>query len=245
MATLLPSLIQEEQLDFVVANGENAAGGKGITPDTFAELIEAGVDVVTTGNHTRDKTEIDPILETDSRILRPLNFSSPQPGRGSVICQGRQGTPVGVINSMGVVHMRGVDLPYEATKAAVADLAKETPFVVVDFHAEATSEKRAMGWYLDGLASAVMGTHTHVQTADEEVLPQGTAFISDLGMTGPHHSVIGLRTDLAFARLMENRKDSFIVAKGDVRLCGAVVELDERTGKARSIRRIRKDLPPN
>lgn len=242
----LPILIAEENLDFVVANGENAAGGKGLTPDICHQFFDAGCDVVTTGNHARDKKEIDILLESEPRLLRPFNYSPNIPGCGSVVRPSRNGKMIGVLNVSGSVHM-GAELPspFEKIKVKVQELRDQTPIILVDFHAEATSEKRAMGWYLDGLVSAIVGTHTHVQTADEEVLPQGTAYMTDLGMTGPYDSVIGLRTDLAMQRFVEKKRGGFDVGKKDIRFCGAIVDVDDETGKATSIRRIRRDLPPS
>ncbi len=241
---LLPGLIRSESVDFVVVNGENAAGGKGLTPEIFHQILDAGADVVTTGNHIRDKQEINSLLDESSRLLRPLNFPPGAPGRGHTIVKSRAGIDVAVINASGRVYMGEiVDSPFAPVMNCVEEVRKTTPVVLVDFHAEATSEKRAMGWHLNGHVSAVVGTHTHVQTADEEVLSGGTAYITDLGMTGPHDSVIGLRTDLAMDRFLKGDRSKFDVGKRDVRLCGVIVDVDETTGKAREIRRIRIDLP--
>lgn len=240
--TFLPKLLEEEGVHFVIVNGENLAGGKGLTPKICHELFDSGVDVITTGNHVRDKKEIDPLLETEPRLLRPLNYPPSMPGSGHVVREARNGKQVAVVNSMGKVHIGDIESPFVSTKSIVVEMKHLTPLVVVDFHAEATSEKRAMGWYLDGVASALLGTHTHVQTADEEILPKGTAYMTDVGMTGPHQSVIGLRTDLALQRFLEGKRGAFDVAKQDVRLCGAIVELDDETGIANSIKRIRYDL---
>ena len=238
----LPGLIREEGLHFVIANGENAAGGKGLTPETCQELFDAGVDVITTGNHVRDKKEIDPVLESNQRLLRPFNYPASMPGSGQTVQKSRDNHYVAVINAIGRVHMGEILSPFIPILDCLKKLKEQTPVVIVDFHAEATSEKRAMGWHLDGQASAVLGTHTHVQTADEEVLPGGTAFITDVGMTGPYDSVIGLRKDLAFERFVQQKKGRFDVAKGDVRLCGAIIDVENETGKATSIRRLRINL---
>ncbi|HLG20019.1 MAG TPA: TIGR00282 family metallophosphoesterase [Bdellovibrionota bacterium] len=235
----LPRLIDEEKLDFVIANGENMAGGKGLTPATCRELFDVGVDVITTGNHVRDQKEIDAMLESDPRLLRPLNYPPTMPGTGHGVRPSRGGASVGVVNAIGRVHMGEIPSPFLPTMERVKTLKEQTPVVVVDIHAEATSEKRAMAWYLDGIASAVVGTHTHVQTADEEILPKGTAYITDVGMTGPYESVIGLRTDLALERFVQQKKGKFEVGKGDVRLCGAIIEIDVATGRALTIRRLR------
>jgi 2',3'-cyclic-nucleotide 2'-phosphodiesterase len=240
----LPRIISEEKLDFVIVNAENAAGGKGLTSDICMQLFDVGCDVITTGNHVLDKKEIAPFLEIEPRLLRPLNYPPSMPGSGSVVRTARNGRNIAVVNAMGRVHIGDeFESPFVTAKAKVEELRAQTPVVMLDFHAEATSEKRAMGWYLDGLASAVLGTHTHVQTADEEILPKGTAYMSDIGMTGPHASVIGLRTDLALERFLQGKRAGFDVAKQDVRFCGAIVDVDDESGKALTIRRFRKDLP--
>lgn len=237
----LPSLIETHQLDFVIVNAENIAGGKGLTPEICLELFDVGVDVITTGNHVLDKKEIIPMLESEPRVLRPINFFTKIPGSASVVKTSRSGQSIAVMNAMGKVHFRDVHSPFEMTKAEVIRLREMTPIVIVDFHAEATSEKRAMGWYLDGLVSAVLGTHSHVQTADEEILPKGTAYITDVGMTGPYESVIGMQIDLAIERLLTEKRNRFEVAKGNVKLCGAIVDIDNTTGKAKSIQRLQEN----
>jgi len=242
--TILPNLMEEEKIDFVIANGENSAGGKGLTPDICLKLFDVGVDVITNGNHFRDKKEMDSMYENEPRLIRPLNYPPTLPGSGHVIRQMRNGKNIAVVNAMGKVHLADIESPFNSTKKVVEEMKGMTPLVVVDFHAEATSEKRAMGWHLDGLASAVLGTHTHVQTADEEILPNGTAYITDVGMTGPYDSVIGLRKDLGLQRFLEGVRKGFDVGKKDVRFCGAIVELNDETGKAKSIRRVRHDLEP-
>ncbi len=241
----LPWLILEEKLDFIIANGENVAGGKGLTPEICHQLFDAGVDVITTGNHVRDQKVIDVMLESEPRLLRPLNYPPSMPGNGHVIRKTQNGKDVAVINAMGRIHIGEIESPFKPTRACVDHVRQMTPIIIVDFHAEATSEKRAMGWFLDGLVSGVLGTHTHVQTADEEILPQGTAYITDVGMTGPYDSVIGLRKDLALERFVEGKKGSFDVAKKDVRFCGAIVEVDDESGKALSIKRVRHNLADN
>jgi 2',3'-cyclic-nucleotide 2'-phosphodiesterase len=239
----VPKMIAEEQVEFVIANGENMAGGKGMTPETCQDLFDAGVDVITSGNHARDQKQIDPLLDSEPRLLRPMNYPTTYPGRGHVVEKARNGTSVAVINSMGLVHMAKLDSPFVPTLKLAEEMKKFTPIVIVDFHAEATSEKRAMGWYLNGQVSAVVGTHSHVQTADEEILNGGTAYITDLGMTGPYESVIGLRIDLAFDRFLKSDRSRFDVGKKDVRLCGALIQVDEVTGKANSIERVLRKLP--
>jgi metallophosphoesterase (TIGR00282 family) len=240
----LPGLIVEEKLDFVVINAENAAGGKGLTPDICRQFFDAGCDVLTTGNHVRSKKEIDPFLESEPRLLRPFNYPPTMPGTGTVVATGRNGKLIGVINAIGKVHIgEEIESPFVRLREKAAELRGQTPVVILDLHAEATSEKRAMGWFLDGRVSALLGTHTHVQTADEEILPQGTAYISDVGMTGPYDSVIGLRKDLALERFVAGKRGGFDVGKNDVRICGAIVEVDDETGKAISIKRFRKNMP--
>lgn len=238
---LVPKLRDQKNISFVIGNAENAAGGKGLTPETAYELLDAGVDVITLGNHFRDQPSIDHELENNPRILRPLNYSSEIPGKGQTIIQsGRHG--VGVLNLMGMVHMPEIESPFLGLEDRVKMLRQETPLIFVDFHAEATSEKRAMGFFLDGKVSVMAGTHTHVQTADEQILPQGTAYISDLGMTGPHDSVIGLDKEVALYRFAKFERKNFEVATGDIRLCGMVIEVDTSTGKAISVERINEKL---
>ncbi|MDI6825340.1 MAG: TIGR00282 family metallophosphoesterase [Bacillota bacterium] len=239
VAQLLPSYLQEEQVDLVVANGENAAGGLGITPEVAAELFALGVDVLTSGNHLWDKKEVMPFLDREERLLRPLNWPGDPPGRGSLIMQSRSGIPVAVVCAMGRVFAPVLlDCPFRALAREVERLRAEARVVLVDFHAEATSEKVAMGWFLDGRVSAVIGTHTHVQTADEAVLPGGTAYISDVGMTGPWHSVIGMRTETIVQRFLDQLPSRFDVARGPRQFNAVVVDVDESTGMARSIRRL-------
>jgi metallophosphoesterase (TIGR00282 family) len=240
---LLPGLIRSESIDFVIVNGENAAGGKGLTPEICHQFWDAGADVVTTGNHARDKKEIDPLLDESPRLLRPINYPFSVPGRGNTVLKSRSGYDVAVLNLSGRVHMGEIESPFVSIMKSVSEMKQRTPIVILDFHAEATSEKRAMGWYLNGHVSAVIGTHTHVQTADEEVLSGGTAYITDAGMTGSHDSVIGLKTELGLDRFLRGDKSKFEAGKKDVRLCGALVDVDETTGKARSISRVRIDLP--
>lgn len=238
--SLLPGLISSKRLDLVVVNAENIAGGKGLTPEICFQLFDVGVDVITTGNHVLDKKEILPLLESEPRILRPINYFTNIPGSSSVVRQGRNGKNIAVINSMGKVHFRDVTSPFELTKKRVIELREQTKTILLDFHAEATSEKRAMGWYLDGLVSAVFGTHTHVQTADEEILPQGTGYLTDVGMTGPYNSVIGLRVDLAIERFLTEKRGAFDVGKGNVKLCGAIATIDDATGKTTLVERVQE-----
>ncbi|MDD4938727.1 MAG: TIGR00282 family metallophosphoesterase [Candidatus Omnitrophica bacterium] len=239
---LLPGLQKEHRLDFVIANAENAAGGSGITPRIAQELFESGVNVLTSGDHIWKKREIFEIIDKDERILRPLNFPSGVAGRGASVYNAKNGLPIGVINVNGRVFMEALDCPFKTSRRAIEELAKQTKVIVVDIHAEATSEKVALGWYLDGKASAVLGTHTHVQTADERILPLGLAYISDVGMTGPLDSVIGRRVEDVLEKFVTGVPVRFEVAEGNIQLQGAVLDIDDESGKARSIQRIQRKL---
>ncbi len=234
----LPALVGGEEIDLVVANGENAAGGIGITVRTAEEIFQAGVDCITTGNHVWKKKEITGYLEAEPRIVRPANYPPGVPGRGGALIETKGGVPVGVINLQGRVFMQPIDCPFRVALREVEWLKPRAKVIIVDFHAEATSEKIALGWFLDGKVSAVVGTHTHVQTADERILPGGTAYITDLGMTGPTDSVIGMRREGIIARFLDGLPQPFEVAGNGVELQGVVVEIAE-TGQATTIRRIR------
>jgi metallophosphoesterase (TIGR00282 family) len=241
---LLPKLIEEHQPGIVIANGENAAGGSGLTVDTARDLLAQPIDVLTGGNHTWRYREIGKLLDEEPRALRPLNYPNKAPGRGFTVCESKGGVRVGVLNLQGRVFMDPLPCPFEAAERAVEELREQgCAIIVVDFHAEATSEKRALGWLLDGRVSLVFGTHTHVPTADEEILPKGTAYITDLGMTGPYDSVIGVQKEKILERFRTMRPTSFTAAKGDVRLCGVVVDVDPESGKATHIERLRVSLP--
>ena len=224
--------------DLVVVNGENSAGGLGITPGTAEEIFAAGADVITTGNHVWDRREIEPYLEEHDRLLRPANYPAPSPGGGVCILEARDGTPVAVMNLVGRVFMADTDDPFRTADAILAEIEGRAQVVLVDFHAEATSEKIGLGWYLDGRVTAVVGTHTHVATADARVLPQGTAFITDVGMTGPHDSVLGVEKSAVLQRFLTQRRTRFSPASGDVRLCGVLIDATPATGRAEGIRRI-------
>ena len=239
---LLPELQREYKLDFVVANAENAAGGSGITPKIAQELFEAGVNVLTSGDHIWKKREIFEIIDKEERILRPLNFPVGVPGRGACLFKAKNGSTIGVVNVNGRVFMEALECPFKTTKQAIEVLAKETKLIVVDIHAEATSEKVALGWYLDGRVSAVLGTHTHIQTADEKILPGGCAYITDVGMTGPLDSVIGRRIEDVLERFITGVPTRFEVAQENIQLQGAVIDIDDITGKAKSIVRIQRKL---
>jgi metallophosphoesterase (TIGR00282 family) len=234
----LRALVDRHSVDLVIANAENAAAGFGITKDIGDTLLEWGVDVMTSGNHIWDKKEAIEYIASESRLLRPANFPARVPGRGSVLARTGDGRAVGVINVMGRVFMNPIDDPFAVVLREIEQLRGRTRLVIVDFHAEATSEKVAMGWHLDGKVTAVIGTHTHVQTADERILPNGTAYITDAGMTGPHDSIIGMERDPSLARFLTGMPTKFEPATGNPRLNGAVIEADDTTGKATRILRI-------
>jgi 2',3'-cyclic-nucleotide 2'-phosphodiesterase len=226
---------QERGIDLAIGNAENAAGGFGVTPEVVKELFDLGLDVLTTGNHVWDKREALDLIRTEKRLLRPANYPEGAPGLGSGVFSTPKGDRVGVVQVMGRVFMPQTDCPFRAATREVARLKRETPHVIVDMHAEATSEKVAMGWHLDGQASAVLGTHTHVQTADARVLPGGTGYITDVGMTGPLDGVIGMKRDLVLARFLTGMPKRLAVASGPAVLSAVVVELAEETGRCRRI----------
>jgi hypothetical protein len=230
-------LMERHGPDLVVANGENAAGGFGITPDIAEELFSLGIHCLTSGNHIWDKKEIEPYLAKQDRLIRPANYPEGNPGYGSVVLSTAAGKAA-VLNLEGRVYMSNLEDPFRAAEREIEKLKKETPVVFIDFHAEATSEKIALAWHLDGKASAVIGTHTHVQTADERILPGGTAFITDAGMTGPVDSVIGVKKEQAIARFLYQTPHRFEMAKGPVQLRAVIVDIDASTGRAASIERI-------
>jgi len=240
--TLLPDLKKERRLDFVVANGENVAHGKGITPKGAEQLFAAGVDVITTGNHAFDQADSLDYFRRQSRLLRPENYPGGSPGKGHAVAEVYAGIRVAVVNLIGRIHMEPADCPFAAVDRVLADLQGKADIIFVDMHAEATSETRAMGWHLDGRVAAVLGSHTHVQTADEEILPQGTAYLTDVGMTGPYRSVIGMKVDNVLRKFRFGIKSRFEPADGDPRLCAAVVEIEESTGLARKIERLQVRL---
>lgn len=234
----LPRLRREHGAAFVIANGENAAAGAGITPEVADEIFAAGVDVITGGNHTWHNRAAYGLLEENARVLRPLNYPPGTPGHGSTVVAARDGPQVGVINLQGRVFMQEIDDPFRAARGEAERLRAATPIIIVDFHAEATSEKIALGWYLDGRISALVGTHTHVQTADARVLPQGTAFVTDVGMTGPRDGVIGMDREAVLERFLTQLPTRFEVAKGPAQLSAVAIDVDEATGRARSIDRV-------
>jgi 2',3'-cyclic-nucleotide 2'-phosphodiesterase len=237
---LLPQLTQRYQTDLVIANGENASGGIGISAKEADELLSGGIDVLTSGNHIWKKKEILGYIQQNPDLIRPANYPVGTPGSGVVIKETRSGHRVAVLNLLGRVFMEAVDCPFRKGLEERAEIIKETPIILVDFHAEATSEKMSLGWFLDGKVSAVLGTHTHVQTSDERILPQGTAYMTDVGMTGPAESVIGVKKELAIERFLTQLPHKFEVANREILLEGAVLSIDEETGKALRIIRIRE-----
>ena len=234
----LRGLRDAHRVDLVIANGENAAGGFGITSEIADELFFMGIDVLTSGNHVWDKKEIEPYLAKQGRLIRPANYPEGNPGVGTVVVTTEKGDKAAVLNLEGRVFMSNLADPFRVAEREIERLHAETRVVIIDFHAEATSEKIALAWHLDGKASAVIGTHTHVQTADERILTQGTAFITDAGMTGPTDSVIGVKKEQAIARFLTQTPHRFEIPKGPVHLCAVVVDIDAKTGKANSIERI-------
>ncbi|HHT9125091.1 MAG TPA: TIGR00282 family metallophosphoesterase [Candidatus Brocadiia bacterium] len=234
----LPTFIKDEKIDFCIANGENSAGGSGITGEVASSLLSFGVDVITMGDHVWKKKEVVPLLENERRLLRPENYSPLARGRGIVAINSKCGEPIGVINLLGRVFMKPIDCPFRVVDQVLKEFSGKTRVIIVDLHAEATSEKIAMGWYLNGRVSAVVGTHTHVQTADERILPNGTAYITDLGMTGSHESILGRSISPVLKAIVTQMPERFDVAERDVRICGVVISVDSSTGKAQDIKRI-------
>lgn len=242
VAGIVPALRKEFGLDLVIANAENASGGSGITPKVSQELFASSVDVMTSGDHIWKRKEIFDLIRQERRILRPLNYPPGAPGSGWAVFTTPAGAKVGVICVVGRVFMDALECPFRTAKEAVKEISKETPNIIIDIHAEATSEKVALGWYLAGQVSAVFGTHTHIQTADERVLPGGTAYITDAGMTGPYDSVIGRRIEDVLQRFITLVPTRFEVALENIQLSGVVVDIDEQTGKARSVQRVQRKL---
>ncbi len=240
---LVPLLRRERDVQVVVANGENSAGGSGITMNTAAEIFASGVDVITTGDHVWDQKEVMDVLKTQSRVLRPLNYPPDTIGSGSTVFEIAGLPPVAVLNLQGRTFMPDLENPFRLAPAEVERLRARTPVIFVDMHAEATSEKIAMARMLDGRISALVGTHTHVQTADEQVFPGGTAFLCDAGFTGAHESVLGREIEPIVRRFVTNLPQRFAVATKRVLLQGALIDIDDATGRARSIERISRALP--
>ncbi len=233
----LQTIRQELNLDMIIANAENAAGGNGITPDIAKDLFNYGVDVMTMGNHVWDKKDIIPYIDKESRIVRPANYPPGTPGSGLGIYN-INGIEVAVINLSGRVYLSTLDCPFTMADNLLEKIGDRTKIILVDFHAEATSEKVALGWYLDGKVSLVAGTHTHIQTADERILPEGTAYITDIGMTGPADSVLGVKTDLVLQKFLTQMPVRFEVADGAYQFNAVVVEVNENTGRSLSIERV-------
>lgn len=237
LARRLSHLVETYEIDFVIANCENAAGGFGVTPKIAEELFLLGIDVLTTGNHAWDKKEIMDYIVHEPRLLRPANYPESVPGLGSTVISISRTEKIAVLQLMGRVFMPTLDCPFQIGKREIARLRAETPIIIVDMHAEATSEKRAMGWYLDGEVSAVIGTHTHVQTADEEILPKGTAYLTDAGMTGPTHSVIGMNKDQVIHKFLNQMPQRFEMGGGPSVISAALMSIDAN-GRAQSIVRL-------
>ncbi len=234
----LHRIVDRHMVDLVIANGENAAGGFGLTEETAQDLFKCGVQMITSGNHIWDKKDALDYIKREERIVRPANYPEGTPGKGATIVKTPGGIKVGVLNLEGRVFMNNLDCPFRCADREIAKLREETPIIFVDFHAEATSEKAALGWYLDGRVSAVIGTHTHVQTADERILTAGTAYMTDAGMTGAFDSVIGVKKEEAILKFVSQRPSKFEVAKKDIRINGVVIDVDEKTGLALNVERI-------
>jgi len=237
VGAILQGLRQAEHVDLVIANGENSAGGRGLTQETAEELLNAGVDVITTGNHVFRQKDVVPYLEMDVPVLRPLNFPQGVPGRGHTVLRSPGGVPVLIVNLCGRVNLMELDSPFQRFDLLVRHFAEVPPIIIVDFHAETTSEKQAMGWYLDGRASAVLGTHTHVPTADARLLRRGTAYVTDVGMVGPYNSILGDRIEPILSHFLTQMPARFEVGDGPVAFNSVLLDIDD-TGRARSIRRI-------
>ncbi|MFH1201444.1 MAG: TIGR00282 family metallophosphoesterase [Candidatus Omnitrophota bacterium] len=243
VAKLLPKIKEEHQINLVIANAENAAGGSGLTAKVVSELFNLGINAITSGDHIWKRSEIVDIIDVTPYLLRPANLAPNVPGKGHCLIQ-KDDLKIGLINLQGRVFMQAVECPFRTAKLIVADLKKVTPIIIVDMHAEATSEKIALGYFLDGEVSAVLGTHTHVPTADEHILSGGTAYITDVGMAGPCDSVIGRRKEEIIERFLTGMPTRFEVATGDLRLQGVVIDIDNKTGRAISIQRIQEKLSP-
>ena len=234
----LPQILEERRIDLCVVNAENSAAGSGITPPLAQQFLEMGVQVLTSGNHIWARKEIVDFLDQEPRLLRPANYPPTTPGSGLFVGETRTRVPFAVINLQGRLFMSAIDCPFRVGEQLIASLPPEIKVILVDFHAEATSEKQAMGWFLDGKVSAVLGTHTHVATADERTLPQGTAYLTDVGMTGPHDSIIGVETDIIQPLFINQMPVRFETAKRDVRINAVAVDIDPETGRARGIERL-------
>lgn len=237
-STYIQKIKHEHSVDICIANGENIAGGFGITENCLRKLLSYGVDVITTGNHVWDRQETDTLLTENPQLLRPANYPPGIAGNGDIVFETGRGEKVAVLNLQGRIFMPPIDCPFRVADRILDRLRDETPVIIIDFHAEATSEKMALGWYLDGRVSAVLGTHTHVMTADEKILPGGTAFITDVGMTGPHKSIIGVKIDQSLRRIIRQIPTRFTPSEEGLMFSGVLLEIDHITGKAISIERI-------
>lgn len=243
LSELLQDIQEEFSIDFTVANGENAAGGFGITENIAKKLRSYGIDCITSGNHIWDRQEIVTFLDETDYLLRPANYPPTNPGKGFHLFRSDDKPAVGVINLQGRSFMKDIDCPFRACESIITSMKEETPVIVIDFHAETTAEKRAFAWFVDGKVSLVFGTHTHVQTADETILPNGTGYITDVGMTGPFESVIGVKREASIAYFMKKTPQRFDTAKKDRKLNGIVVEIDEASGRTTSIERLERSVP--
>ncbi|MDH4070199.1 MAG: TIGR00282 family metallophosphoesterase [Ignavibacteria bacterium] len=230
--SLIPNYVRKFEVDLLIVNGENTTDGKGISADDAKKVFDAGAHVITTGNHVWDRWDSRKVMKADRRILRPLNYPRENGGNGFIVVDLGEKGKVGVVNAQGRVYMQAIDDPFKGVDRVIAKIREETKVVVVDFHADATAEKMCMGWYLDGKVTAVLGTHTHTPTADARILPRGTAFQSDVGMTGPYDSVLGMQKEQALRRILLATPHKYEVATHDVRLCAAFVKADPSTGRA-------------
>jgi len=240
---LLPGLQKEKNIDFVIANAENAAGGRGLTRQVMNELLGSGIDVLTMGNHVWDNKEIYSFVDDEFRLIRPVNFPPYCPGQGYHVYTGGINKKIAVINAMGRVFLSPLDCPFRTVEQVVEEVKELSDIIIIDFHAEATSEKLAMGYYLDGKVTAVLGTHTHIQTADERILPGGTAYITDLGMTGPQESILGMDKDMVINKIIYQRPVRLEVAGGTAILQGVILRIDDSNNQVQEIIRINSTLP--
>lgn len=240
--TIIPKLREQHGIDLAVVNGENLAGGSSMTRETAEELFQNGVDVITSGDHIFKKKEAVTLVDENPRVLRPLNYPKGTPGHGFVVVTTQKGVKVAIVNLLGRVFLQSVDCPFQAMETTLKALKSQTRIILIDFHAEATSEKIALGWFLDGEVSAVYGTHTHIQTADETILPKGTAYMTELGMTGPYRSVLGRDIGQVIHRFRTQMPGPMDVASEDIRLSGALIGIEVETGRAKSIQRIHERL---
>jgi metallophosphoesterase, MG_246/BB_0505 family len=237
----LQDLIKTEMIDLVIANGENSAGGFGINQEICQELLTAGVDVITMGNHTWDNKEIYHVLERERRVIRPANYPGGTPGEGYYIAETQKSALVGVVNILGLVFLEPLACPFQTAQECITSIKKKTNIIIIDFHAEATSEKTALGWYLDGQVTAVLGTHTHITTADDRILPKGTGYITDVGMTGPSNSILGIDPAIVIKKFITHLPARFEVAGGPIELNAVILDIDE-DGTTKAIRRVRRTI---